>query len=533
MRCAIYARYSSDQQRATSIEDQIRNCRRYATLHGGSIVADHTYTDEAVSGASTSARTAFTALVEAATQSAPPFDCILVDDTSRIARNLADALRFYERLNFAGIRLIAVAQGVDSGDPQSHLMLGVHGLIDSVYCRELAQKTHRGMSGSLLRGAATGGRCFGYRSQPLRDDHGRDAGARLVVHPPEAAIVRRIYELSAAGTSFRKIARLLNAERVPSPQPYRGQRHASWSPAALSVMLRNQRYKGTVVWNKKRNIRHPETGRRIYRPRPESEWLRREEPALTIITPALWDRVQQRLTFLRSSHGQAAGGRRGRYLLSGLLVCGGCQSKLVLTGGRQLAGQRRGNQKYVCPLSERGVCPWTVQLTREPLERSVADAVAQALRSDHQEIISQLERQLARRAQLRAATAGAADPAMLQSKVDQLAVFISNGNFSPALIARLKKMESDLATARRAARSSPAASGATAATSQLQQLKQTLQNLPAAIASGPRTKEFLLRHLSIHTTAPQSRQLKCSVWLNGGGLNQSETESVFTLDFAA
>ena len=34
MRVAIYARFSSDLQRDSSIEDQVRNCRNYAASKG-------------------------------------------------------------------------------------------------------------------------------------------------------------------------------------------------------------------------------------------------------------------------------------------------------------------------------------------------------------------------------------------------------------------------------------------------------------------------------------------------------------------
>ncbi len=49
-RVAIYARYSSDNQRDTSIEDQIAVCRRYADRQGWTVV--DWYADRAISGAS-------------------------------------------------------------------------------------------------------------------------------------------------------------------------------------------------------------------------------------------------------------------------------------------------------------------------------------------------------------------------------------------------------------------------------------------------------------------------------------------------
>ena len=49
-RVALYARYSSDQQREASIEDQFRLCRLYAEKQGWTIVETHQ--DRAVSGTS-------------------------------------------------------------------------------------------------------------------------------------------------------------------------------------------------------------------------------------------------------------------------------------------------------------------------------------------------------------------------------------------------------------------------------------------------------------------------------------------------
>ncbi|MBV0893576.1 recombinase family protein, partial [Paracoccus sp. Z118] len=50
LRVAIYARYSTDMQSASSIEDQIRLCRERADREGWQIVG--TYEDAATSGAS-------------------------------------------------------------------------------------------------------------------------------------------------------------------------------------------------------------------------------------------------------------------------------------------------------------------------------------------------------------------------------------------------------------------------------------------------------------------------------------------------
>ena len=50
MTVALYARYSSDNQRGASIADQLRECRTYADRQGWSVVQE--YTEHAISGAS-------------------------------------------------------------------------------------------------------------------------------------------------------------------------------------------------------------------------------------------------------------------------------------------------------------------------------------------------------------------------------------------------------------------------------------------------------------------------------------------------
>ena len=87
MRAAIYARYSSDLQRPTSIEDQVRQCQRTADLKGWAVLQDYVRSDSEVSGATLHSRDGLTSRIEDARKSARPFDCLLIDDTSRLGRN--------------------------------------------------------------------------------------------------------------------------------------------------------------------------------------------------------------------------------------------------------------------------------------------------------------------------------------------------------------------------------------------------------------------------------------------------------------
>ena len=78
MRTVIYCRYSSDQQRAESIEDQLRLCKGRIEAEGWTLVA--TYTDAAISGA-VRMRPGYQKLLEDAR--AGEFDVVLAEALDR------------------------------------------------------------------------------------------------------------------------------------------------------------------------------------------------------------------------------------------------------------------------------------------------------------------------------------------------------------------------------------------------------------------------------------------------------------------
>ena len=58
-------------------------------------------------------------------------------DSSRIARDIPDAIRVMQQLKFLGIRVIYISQGIDS--EQADALVAVHSPIDSLYLKELAK----------------------------------------------------------------------------------------------------------------------------------------------------------------------------------------------------------------------------------------------------------------------------------------------------------------------------------------------------------------------------------------------------------
>ena len=393
LRCAIYARYSSDQQSPLSITDQIRKCREYANQQGWSVLEGQIYTDAEISGAG-SDRPGLQRLLAQIQDRPRPFDVVLIDDTSRLSRRQADQSNIVEQLRFCGLRLVAVSQGIDSAHEQSDVLMTVHGLVDQLYIAELAKKTHRGLEGQVLRGFHAGGRCFGYRNEPGPN------GVRLVIDEHEASIVRLIFEMCAEGRSLKTIAKTLNAEHIPSPRPRAGKQYATWCPTAIHAMLRRERYVGRVVWNRNRFVKRPGTNKRTSRPRPRGEWRILEVPELRIISADLWQRVQDRLAETKRIYGRGGGGSGllnraaiSPYLLTGFIKCGRCGANLIIVTGRG----RRGRPHYGCGQNFlRGACPNNLKERQDTLEGALfRELEARVMKSDAVEYaLVEFERQL-------------------------------------------------------------------------------------------------------------------------------------------
>jgi site-specific DNA recombinase len=460
LRCAVYARFSSEKQSPLSIDDQVRKCREYAEPRGWSLLDSQIYSDEAISGA-TDDRLGLRRMLAAATSKEKPFDVVLVDDTSRISRTLKDSFTIHDELRFAGVRMIFVSQGIDTDSEQAEVLLATHGIVDSLYLKELGKKVHRGVEGKALNGLHTGGRCFGYRNVPIEDvtrmdQHGRPfiTGVRLEVREDQAAIVRRIFGMYAGGNSLQKIAKLLNAEHVISPQPQKGRISRSWCPSSIRTILRNERFHGRVVWGKTVKVRS-KAGKRIYKRTAADKWVVREIPEQRIVSEELWAAVQARIETVKQVYGEIGrkGGMQGRsvsspYLFSGLLKCSECGANVSIVSGRW---RGRGDVVYGCPQNTfRGasVCTNSVRVFRRALEeRLLSGLQEQIMRPEAVEyILDNFEGQL-----LKALDnlGGELDrmhrrKQELEREVGNLAHVVAQGDFSPALRAALVDREREI-----------------------------------------------------------------------------------------
>ena len=254
LRCALYARYSSDQQRAASIEDQFRICREHAGREGWKI--ENAYRDAALSGDSVILRPGVQALLEDARRGG--FEIVVAEALDRMSRDQADVAILYKHLCFAGVKLITLAEG-----EVNELHVGLKGTMNALFLKDLTAKTHRGIRGRMEAGKAGGGRSYGYDVVRTLDASGEVIRGDRAVNEAQAAVVRRIFREFASGMSTRTVARRLNAEGVPGPTG------KLWSDSSIrghakrgTGLLNHDLYVGRLVWNRQRFVKNPETGRR-------------------------------------------------------------------------------------------------------------------------------------------------------------------------------------------------------------------------------------------------------------------------------
>lgn len=443
LRCAIYARYSSDLQSPASISDQVRKCQEYAAQHGWSVLPDHVYTDAEVSGAGVD-RPGLQRLLAVIPLRPRHFDVLLLDDTSRLARRQADQTNIADQLRFAGFRFIAVSQGIDSASEQADVLMTVHGLVDSLYIKELSKKTHRGLEGRALEGFHTGGRCFGYCNESTPD------GVRLAVDANEAAMVILIFESFANGMSLKAITKKLNSDGVPPPRLRKGKVRATWCPSAIRAILHNPIYNGKQVWNRSRFVKRPGTNKRVRRPRPEMEWVTNERPQLRIISEELWQRVKERLEFVKEVFGRAGSGLHkassSTNLLTGLLKCDCCGGNLIIVAGK---GRKTKRKYYGCSQHfNRGACENALTIRQDVLERNFFAGLQHVVLTD--EVVAYTTGELSRQIRDREARASSQRAEMgnrkreLEQQLRRLAEAVAATGHNPTIVQLIAERQREL-----------------------------------------------------------------------------------------
>ena len=336
MRVWIYARLSNDDdQEMNSLLNQQEICHGFAEQHGYTIVGQSF--DDNVSGMKFNRR----GLDELTTAvDADKIDAVIVKDLSRLGRHRTQTALFIDYLREHQVRVISATEGIDTFCDEDDLIIGVRGLMNDYYARDISKKIRAGYRQKQREGIVITPP-FGYRKD-------RNTNT-FEFHPEASETVRMVYSLYLQDHGQKEIARRLNALGRKTPAQLRAEQCGRevcaasktsdgcyvWTYASVKNILVEEAYTGVLV-----NHRSETNSGKVKR-LEQAEWYRHENFFPVMIEREIWEKVQRKLKV----QARPANGNKAKHRYAGLILCKECGSPFVPMI-RYWNGKRR--VEYVC-----------------------------------------------------------------------------------------------------------------------------------------------------------------------------------------
>ncbi|MFR8088790.1 MAG: recombinase family protein [Lachnospirales bacterium] len=360
LRVAAYIRVSTEMG---SQEDSFEYQKRYFT-HLLSTRPDWVfggiYSDYGKSATSVQKRPGFRRILRHCAEG--KIDRIVCKSISRFARNTGDFLMALRMLREHHVTIQFEKENLDTAQPSNEFVLTTLGAMAQEESRSISENIRWGFQKRYPHGEARNIPIYGYRYE--EDTRTDIAGIRpLRILEEEAVQVRRIFWMAAEGMSFAQIARQLNQESIPAPNPSWTQRsrriregraprfgegrddiEIGWTAASIGRLLRLERYTGDILLQK--TYKKDYLQQKICRNQGEMpQYLVRDHhPA--IISRELFYQVQY-MHPLGKREDAGSGNTRRRYPYSGRIVCTHC--------GRFYHTRNRNSRPiWYCPVSALG-----------------------------------------------------------------------------------------------------------------------------------------------------------------------------------
>ena len=257
-------------------------------------------------------------------------ETLIVKDLSRLGREYLQVGRLTE-LYFPekGVRFIAVNDSVDSLVESINDFNPIRNWANELHAKDTSKKVRAIKKMQAERGERLGGKPpYGYKK--------KDKDSKEIVPDEETApIVRRIFDLCAAGKGPNQIARILTREQVlnPTNQYYQATgtactnldttRPCAWSGKTVASILENKVYIGHTLNMRKTTLSY-KNKKQIHK--PESEQILVENTHEPLITKEVWEIVQD----VRQHKRRPPKHMEEPNLFSGLVYCADCGKYLVL-----------------------------------------------------------------------------------------------------------------------------------------------------------------------------------------------------------
>ncbi len=323
-KAVIYARYSSDAQKETSIDDQIRDCEKFAQSNDFQVV--HIYRDDAVSGKS-DARDEFQRMLSDSAKEL--FDIVIVWKLDRFARNRNESTINKVKLKKNGVKVVSAMEHIPDG-PEGIILESVLEGMAEYYIYDLLEKTNRGRRGIALQCKHTGGRpLLGYKVNSDR---------HYEIDEYSADTVRQIFLMYASGSSYSQIIDKMNCQGRKTGAG------KNFGKNSIHELLKNERYIGVYTFNKIPSVNGK---RNSHGTNSEDKIIKIPGGVPAIISLNEWESVQKKME--TNKHAPGASKAKIDYLLSGKLFCGECGGAMV----GQSSGSHTTYGYYECSTKKR------------------------------------------------------------------------------------------------------------------------------------------------------------------------------------
>lgn len=223
-RAAIYARFSSHNQRNESIEIQLENCRAYCAERGLDVVEE--YCDYAQTGRDTN-RAGFQRMLKDA--AGGRFDHVVIYKVTRIMRNRDEMALARLTLQKHGVDILYAGEQIGEGS-SGVLQLGLLEVLAEWESAILSERVKDGIQKNASQCRANGQLMYGW---DIEDGY-------YVVNERERAVLTMAKDIVMRGGSV--------AEAVRALAPYRTRRGKRFGQQSLTNMLRRPQNAGTYTY---------------------------------------------------------------------------------------------------------------------------------------------------------------------------------------------------------------------------------------------------------------------------------------------
>ena len=311
LKAAAYARVSTDlDSQETSIENQRDHYLHLIEANPDWELAG-IYEESGVSGTKADTRPELQKLLHDCEAGA--VDVIITKSISRFARNTSECLEMVRKLTGLGITLIFEKENIDTSKMESEFLLTLLAAFAESESASISTNQKWAIRKRFQAGTYKGGKVqYGYR----RTKKG------YIIHPAEAATVRRIFYALCEGKGTVVIARELNEDKVPTwTESYKGEEgKGRWRSNSIIAIAQNEFYTGDSLYQKT----FMENYKKCVNTGQLDQYLNEaDHPA--IIDHATFEQANAMI----KSHGERLGRQKAvkdtkRYVFSGRLICGFC-----------------------------------------------------------------------------------------------------------------------------------------------------------------------------------------------------------------